>query len=325
MSPSSTPKSHEVASALFCLAIAAAAGGCGDDGATPTGDAGRDASMTADAGAVLDATIDSALADSGIDHEPSAREGADMLVGLYLGVALADRLFDFDPTIDPALTADDNAARVAANVGTNLAGCGVVMVTGATVTVDLGAPPGCTFSTGLTVSGSIAVAVSKSDTTTIVAIDLSSVTVQGRALAGTLTFRTMDGSTFMLAATGGAATGLLTVAGGAGTFTIAGTLTAGTTTTPTGATLRDVVWHRGDCYPSGGSIQITHGFLLQTFTFSLSTAATGICERTIVTRTTSYLLPEYGSCPAGSPTSDAGLDSGPTDDAGADAGIDAGG
>lgn len=308
-------------SASVGLALCAAVAGCGDDDATPAPtDAGLDAAL--DAAIRMDAQLDSAIPDSGIDHEPSAREGADALVTLQLGVALADSLFDFDATIDPAATAADNAAAIGTNVRANLGGCGSAVVSAMSVSVDFGAAPGCSLATGVAASGTVAVAVSRSAATTVVAVDLSRVTVQGRDLAGTLTFTTTDGRSFMATATGGTATGLLTVAGGAGTFTVDGTLTVGASTTPTGVTFMAVVWHRGDCYPSGGSVRITHGFLMQTLAFTASTAATGTCERTVVGRTTSYMLPAYGACPPGG-MPDAGLDAGLDAGMVADAQVDA--
>jgi len=318
----------------LALALALAAAGCGDDDAPPGGDAGGDSGASRDSGSVVDAATDGGEPrDAAVDHDPSAREGADVLLGLHLGVALADSLFDFDSTIDPAATAAGNATAIGANTRANLGGCGTVTVTGTTVAVDLGAPPGCALATGITASGTVGVSVSKSAATTVVAVDLSAATVRGRALAGTLTFTTTDGSTFMAAAAGGAATGLLTVSGAAGAFTVAGTLTAGGGTTPTGVTFLDVIWRRGDCYPSGGSIRVAQGFLVQTLAFTPATATTGTCDRTIAARTTSFALPAYGSCPAGAAPdagtagTDAGAaDAGPPDaDAGTDSGIDAGG
>src|SRR5580658_467667 len=69
---------------------------------------------------------------------------------------LADSLFDFDPTIDPTKTVDQNATAIGANIQMNLgSSCGTVSVTGADVTVSFGAPPGCMLTNGVVVSGAI--------------------------------------------------------------------------------------------------------------------------------------------------------------------------
>ncbi len=80
---------------------------------------------------------------------------------------LADELFDFDPTIDPSATPSANAAAIGANAQMNLgSSCGSVSVSGTSVTVSFGAPPGCTLPDGSVVSGTVTLAVSKASGTT---------------------------------------------------------------------------------------------------------------------------------------------------------------
>lgn len=167
---------------------------------------------------------------------------------------LADSLFDFDP----AATPDANAAAVAKNTTTNLAGCGQVQVNGASLTVDFGAPPGCTLAGGAVVSGKVAVAVSKAGATTSLALTLTSVVVNGKTVAGQTTFATSNGSTFTVTSTLMGATkresANLVVAGGASSFTLNGTSNVTDSGVPSMVTFKDVMHVKGQCYASSGSV-----------------------------------------------------------------------
>lgn len=226
-------------------------------------------------------------------------------------VSLADSLFDFDPTIDPAATPDANAAAVGANTKTNLGTCGSVTVAGATVAVDFGAPPGCTLANGAVVSGKVSVAVSKSGTTTSLALTLTDVVVNGTTVAGQATFATSNGSTFTvtssLAGATKSETSNLTVVGAASSFTISGTAQVTDSGTTSSVVFKDVVHAKGECYAHSGSMTVTKGLLTETVTFTSNTPQTGQVTVQIGKKTSISTLPAYGSCPSGgSSTSDSG-------------------
>src|SRR5262245_16831015 len=108
----------------------------------------------------------------GLNAEERAHldRGSSALSSVQQTVAIADSLFDFDPTIDPNLTAAQNAQAILANTNTNLNGCGSASISGTTVTVSFGAPPGCTLRTGVQVSGAVTAAVSRLGPVTTVAL-----------------------------------------------------------------------------------------------------------------------------------------------------------
>lgn len=226
---------------------------------------------------------------------------------------VADSLFDFDPTLDASKTAAENAlaieARVRANLGSTdggvpgdggLTGCGSVSLSGTTVTVAYGPPPGCTLRTGGTISGTIAAGVAKSGSTITVSLTLTNVVANGVALSGTASFATGNGSTFTVNAnvTSGSTTYTMTnlsVAGGTGTTTINGSVTVSGDTTVS-MSFNAVSWKVGDCYPSGGTLTTKKGLVTTVVTFTAATATTGTVTVQVGRKTSTQQLPAYGSC-----------------------------
>jgi hypothetical protein len=225
-------------------------------------------------------------------------------------ITLADNLFDFDPTINPANTADQNASAIGADAQASLGGCGAVKVSGADVTVSFGAPPGCTLPDGTVVSGTVAVAVTQSGAITTVALTLDSVVVNDKSISGTASFATSNGSMFTVKAnlTSGTQTDVadLTVTGATDSFTVSGTGTVTQSGSTTEITFNDMVVTKGECYATGGSMSITKGAITETITFSATTPDTGEVAITVGKRTTEMTLPAYGSCPSGGSAPDAG-------------------
>lgn len=216
-------------------------------------------------------------------------------------LALADSFFDFDPVLDPTKTAEANAQAVGATITTKLAGCGAVTVSGTTVTANFGAPPGCTLSTGLQVSGAVSLAVTKTGTTLNVALTFTQLVVDGTALAGTASFTTSNGSTFQVTAnltTGaGAAVVNLTVVGQPASFVLDGTTAlteGGRSTTLTFTQLHAAA---GQCYADRGAMGVVKGSLTSSVAFNAQTPSTGVVQVTQGRRTFPATLPAYGSCP----------------------------
>lgn len=259
---------------------AGSSSGGGDDG----GGASEDAGLTSD------------------QNEAFSTGGSSLSVNQEMAV-LANSLFDFDPTIDAGATPQANASAIGANIKSALDGCGTVSVSGASVTVAFGAPPGCTLSGGVSISGTVSVAVSQSSGTTTIALSLTSVVVDGKSLAGTASFATSSGSTFDVTTnlTSGTTTDTaqLTITGASGSFTVSGTAhemqTGGTST----IVFDDVVVVNGECYATSGSMQITKGIVSETITFDAQTPTTGIASVTVGKHTVTQALPAYGSCPSG--------------------------
>jgi hypothetical protein len=82
------------------------------------------------------------------------------------------------------------------------------------------------------------------------------------------------------------------VTGTTSKITTSGTLTSGAKS----VTFTNIVWVKGDCYPSAGTLSVTQNRVTTTYTFTSSTPTTG----TVTTgRGKSAQLPVYGSCPAG--------------------------
>jgi hypothetical protein len=223
---------------------------------------------------------------------------------------LADSLFNFDPTIDPAATPEANAASIARNTEINAQGCGSISVSDATVSVDFGAAPGCVLASGAQIAGVISVGVSKSGNTTTIALGLTNVVVNGQGVSGTASFATTTGSTFTvsssLVSNGKTVTSSVTVTGGANSFALSGTskvVEGGTTTTLTFNNLTHV---KGECYASSGSVTIAKGGTTETMTFTAPIPQTGQVSVQVGRRTTTTTLPPYGDCPGGTSTPDAG-------------------
>lgn len=227
-------------------------------------------------------------------EEASAlRGGHDANQAQQQSLALADELFDFDPTLDPTKTAQQNADAVYTRATTQLP-CAMVMQSGTTLTVTASTP--CTSPNGVTFSGSFTAAIVKSGNELTVTLSWSNVVIGDTTLNGTTTLVTSNGSTFQvtyaLMKNGASVSGTITAVGAPGQITVDGTLANGTTN----ATMTGVLWKKGDCYPSAGSITVTQGRVTTTYTFSSATASTG----TVSTgRGRTAQLPAYGSCPKG--------------------------
>lgn len=142
-------------------------------------------------------------------------------------------------------------------------------------------------------------------TQTQVALTFDHVTVQGRALDGTATFATSDGSTFTITAelTSGThaisipASGL-TVVGTVSALTLSGSCTVSDGTTSVTASFASVHYTLGQCYPDGGSATFARGAVSETMTFTASSASTGQVSVSRGRRSFTLALPAYGSCPA---------------------------
>jgi hypothetical protein len=235
------------------------------------------------------------------DELDSVREAGASTSSAHQTVVIADSLFDFDPTIDPAATAEANASAVRARIQSQLNGCGSVMLAGATVTVSFGAAPGCTLVNGVQASGSLSAAVSKVGATTTIALSFSSLVVNGRSLNGTASFATTTGSSFavtaMLASGADSLAANVTVTGASGSFTMSGTASGSRGGSNTAATFTAVTYRSGDCYPNGGAMTIMRGPVSLVVTFSAATATTGAVTVTQGRRSAAATLPAYGSCP----------------------------
>jgi hypothetical protein len=249
------------------------------------------------------------------DERDLSDRGGDSSNATQQLTVLADSLFDFDPTIDAAKSAAENAAALESNVRSNLGGvdggvpadggslgCGSVSLSGTTVTVNFGPPPGCTLRNGAKISGSVSVSVAKTANTISLTLSLTQVISNGVALSGTAAFNTSNGSTFTVDAnvTSGATAYVLTnlsVTGGTGTTTINGSvaITGDSTTTMTFANL---TWRRGDCYPNGGTVTSKKGLTTTVITFDANTPTTGLVKVTVGRKTSTVPLPVYGQCGA---------------------------
>jgi hypothetical protein len=220
--------------------------------------------------------------------------GHDATLAQQQSLAVADQLFNFDPTLDPTQSASANAAAIQTRAMTTMP-CATVSLSGTTVTVTAAAP-GCTGTNGVTFSGTIAATVTSASGTLTVTLVLTNVVFDGNATSGTITFVTTNGTTFQVtfATTRNSKTvsGTLTAVGATGQITTSGNVVNGSTS----AVLTNVLWKKGDCYPSSGTIAVTVGKLTTTYAFSASTPSTG----TVTTaRGASMQLPTYGSCPSG--------------------------
>src|SRR5581483_8206944 len=91
---------------------------------------------------------------------------------------LADSFFSFDPTINPSLDANGNAAAVQSQLVSQLGAgdggataCGNVTISGATVTANFGT--GCTLKNGVVLAGTVSATVTKSGSSVTVQLDFS--------------------------------------------------------------------------------------------------------------------------------------------------------
>jgi hypothetical protein len=224
----------------------------------------------------------------------------------------ADSLFSFDPTVDPTQSSATNADRIFHNIRDNLGstdggfpddagttGCGTVSLTGTTVSVDFGT--GCTLRSGATISGSASVGVAVASGTATLTLTFTQLDVNGRVIDGTGTWSTSNGSTFTATvniSAGGttySASGF-TITGTAGTITLDGTLTVTAGDASTTMVLTGVMWNRGDCYPSSGTVKATRGLISTTTTFTSASATSGKVSVKVGAKTVTICLPAYGTC-----------------------------
>jgi hypothetical protein len=211
----------------------------------------------------------------------------------------ADALFNFDPTIDVTATAGANAQAIRSHVTQNLSGCGMVALSGTSVSVNFGS--GCQINKNA-ISGSLTASVSKSGGTVSVSLVLTNLIVDGKGLDGTATFATTNGSSFEVTANlmiGGervTAQGL-TISGNTGMFTMNGAASVISDGITTSLTFNQVAYTSGDCYPSGGALVIMKALITETITFSPASASSGTVSVTIGRRMSTKTLPSYGSCP----------------------------
>ncbi len=234
------------------------------------------------------------------DETDTVSRGGDGSISIDEALALADSVFQFDPTIDPAASPAQNAQSIGTRTKTTGGACAMVTTSGTTVTADFGAAPGCKLTSGVTVTGTVSATVSASSGTTTVVLGLMNVTVNGRAIAGTLSFATTNGTTFQTTvalSTGSMLTGMITIVGSAAGFSLNGTLSSAASDATTSITLTNVAYVTGDCYPSAGSMAVTKGIVSETITFNQATATTGKVTVTIGSRPNTATLPAYGSCP----------------------------
>lgn len=267
------------------VALSALALACGSKTPGPmNGTDGGDAGLTAE----QSAAFDTASGSSSVNEEVTR---------------LANNLFDFDPTLDPKKTPSQNASAIGSNTRANLGkSCGKVSLKGTGVTVDFGAPPGCTLTNGDAISGTVNVAVSLAGGTTTVDLTLTQVIYDDVPLSGTASFATTNGSTFTvkssLTSSSKSDSADLTVTGAAGSFSISGTASVTDAGTSSAITFDGVTVTKGQCYATAGSIGVQQGSVTETLTFDASTPTTGKVSVQIGKVMTTLTLPPYGSCPS---------------------------
>jgi hypothetical protein len=220
-------------------------------------------------------------------------------------------MFQFDPVIDASQSDVQNAGLVQAHITSQLGAaqdagadgggtaCGNVSLSGTTLTVDFGPLPGCKLQNGVTITGTIAVSVSKSGSNIILAVTLTGATINSQAIVGTVNFTTGDGASFTLDGniTSNATKytmSSLKVAGSAGAITINGVFAVSGNATAT-YTFASLTWKLGDCYPSGGSLTVKT-VITVTITFDASTPMTGNVSVSVGSKMTTEKLPTYGVC-----------------------------
>ncbi len=222
--------------------------------------------------------------------------------------AVDGALVDFDPTINPAQTAEQNAMNVAAKVRMNGA-CAMATVNGSTVTATFG---NCTLPNGATLNGQITIAVSKNGNIIALAFTLANVSVNGKAVSGMVTMTTTTGTSFTASGTftvttqGGAnsvALNNLLVTASSGQYTASGMFTStvnGTATSVGIAAMNPLTYRQGECYPRAGTAIATRGSQRYTVTFDTVTATCGsVSVRVNNIPPVRVALPAYGTCPNG--------------------------
>lgn len=224
---------------------------------------------------------------------------SNVVVTTEAALEVSDDVLGFDPVLDRMQTADQNAMAVAMHATDALVGCGTVSRTGTAITIEFGTTP-CTTPSGHVVTGTMSLAVGVMAGEATATFTFTSFTVDGSSLSGTLGFATrLTGLTVDVALTSGTSSiaGSATIGATTGAFSLSADLTATRSGTTTSISIRGLVWTRGDCYPSAGTVTATTGRLVQSITFSAATAMSGTVSVTEGPFTTTQTLPAYGDCP----------------------------
>jgi hypothetical protein len=220
---------------------------------------------------------------------------------------LADSIFDFDPTLNPALDANGNAAAIQAQLQGQLGAgdggatdCGSIMLSGATVTASFGT--GCTLASGVSIAGTVTATVSKSGSSITVQLDFPILVVNYKNIGGSATFTTSDGNSFTVDANLTAAATTITVTnlavlGVPGAITVSGMVGSSGADGTSMLSFTTVTWQPTDCYPNSGTLYIKSGLISESITFDSSTPTTGKVTVSIGKRTLPAKLPAYGRCP----------------------------
>lgn len=230
--------------------------------------------------------------------------------------AVTELFVEEDPTIDPSKDEAANAASVKARAMTAVScpGASVSLDQASnTVTVDFGTA--CLLPNLGTVSGQVSATVSKPAAMTVrVSFYFTNLSVNGRALTGTLVVTTSNGTTY--SATANLSSGGKTLVLDSATFTLdsggKGVTISGTGTVDSGAGAQAVtfnsVHHLFDgCYADSGTIVLSKtvtgrsgktATVSETITFSSTTPSTGQVQIQIgTTSPATTTLPAYGTCP----------------------------
>jgi hypothetical protein len=230
---------------------------------------------------------------------------------------VAELFVQEDPTIDPTLSAADNAARVQAQaLGSLRTYCpnATVTLANTTVTVDFGA--NCTLPSIGTIAGVVSAQVSEPAAHTVqILFTFTGLSVNARTLDGTLSVSTTNGTSYTGAAH-------LTSQGGTADFpaitlaldtdgkgvTLSGGGTVSSSSASTQVSFASVHHSFGACYADAGSITLAKTTVTkrgksvtvtETVTFLATTPATGQVEVQIGTGTPATVqLPAYGRCGA---------------------------
>lgn len=225
---------------------------------------------------------------------------AGAIVATESALEVADDVLGFDPVLDRTRSADQNAAAVQTHATDSLTGCGTVSLSGTTVTIDFGSTP-CTTPSGHDVSGTLSATIGARSGEATATLAFTSFTIDGTSLSGTLGFSTrLTGLSVDVALTSGTSTvsGTASIGATTGAFTLDATLTTTRGGATTMVSVSGLVWLRGDCYPSAGSVTATTGRLVQSISFSSTTAMSGTVTVTEGPISATETLPAYGDCPA---------------------------
>ncbi len=246
-------------------------------------------------------TDDDASTGLSLDELSAFNAGAPGALGVITLAEAAEAMFAFGGTIDPAKSDVQNAQLVQTHTQSNLVACGNVSLSGNTVTAKFGAPPGCHLTSGGTISGTIAIAITKSGTNVNISLMFTDVVINTQTLSGGVTFVTTDGAGFSITGSftvnGTKFAPGITLTGSAGAVAIDGSLSI-TGTSTTSLTFTAAQWKSGDCYPAAGALSIDKSAVSVAVRFSASTPTTGAVEVTVGKKTSAQTLPTYGNCGA---------------------------